>query len=73
MLVPDIEAPLAELPERRVHFTRTPSSEHSDGWSSPESGQLTLKHPTLSGLGEDITAAIALLECAEEKIFKAEI
>jgi hypothetical protein len=40
-----------------------------EGLSSPESGHLTLKHPSLSGLSEDITAAIALLECAEEKLF----
>jgi hypothetical protein len=32
-------------------------------------GHLTLKDPSLSGLSEDITAAIALLECAEEKLF----
>jgi hypothetical protein len=29
----------------------------------------TLKHPALSGLSEDLTPAIALLECAEEKLF----
>ena len=40
-----------------------------EGLSSPESGHLTLKHPSLSGLSEDITAAITLLECAEEKLF----
>jgi hypothetical protein len=40
-----------------------------EGLSSPESGHLTLKRPTLSGLSEDITAAITLLECAEEKLF----
>ena len=40
-----------------------------EGLSSPESGHLTLKHPSLSGLSEDITAAIALLECAEDKVF----
>jgi hypothetical protein len=40
-----------------------------EGLSSPESGHLTLKHPTLSGLSERLTAAIALLECAEEKLF----
>ena len=40
-----------------------------EGLSSPESGRLTLKHPTLTGLSEDITAAIGLLECAEEKLF----
>ena len=40
-----------------------------EGLSSPESGHLTLKHPTLTGLSEDITAAIGLLECAEEKLF----
>src|SRR5262249_1724124 len=40
-----------------------------EGLSSPESGHLTLKHPSLTGLSEDITAAIGLLECAEEKLF----
>jgi hypothetical protein len=40
-----------------------------EGLSSPESGQLTHEHPTLSGLSEDITAAIVLLECAEDKMF----
>jgi hypothetical protein len=40
-----------------------------EGLSSPASGHLTLKHPTLSGLSEDIKAAIALLECAEDKLF----
>jgi hypothetical protein len=34
-----------------------------------ESGQLTHEQPMLSGLSEDITAAIALLECAEDKLF----
>jgi hypothetical protein len=40
-----------------------------EGLSSPESGHLTLKHPTLSGLSEDLTATITLLKCAEEKLF----
>ena len=40
-----------------------------EGLSSPESGHLTLKHPSLSGLSEDIKAAIVLLECAEDKMF----
>jgi hypothetical protein len=40
-----------------------------EGLSSPESGHLTLKHPSLSGLSEEITEVIALLECAEEKLF----
>jgi hypothetical protein len=40
-----------------------------EGLSSSEAGHLTLKHPTLSGLSEDITTAIALLECAEDKMF----
>jgi hypothetical protein len=40
-----------------------------EGLSRPESGHLTLKHPSLSRLSEDITAAIALLECAEDKMF----
>jgi hypothetical protein len=40
-----------------------------EGLSSPESEHLTLKHPSLSGLSEDITAAIVLLQCAEEKRF----
>ena len=40
-----------------------------EGLSSPESRHLTFKHPSLSGLSEDITAAITLLECAEEKLF----
>jgi hypothetical protein len=40
-----------------------------EGLSSPESGHLTLKHPSLSGLSEDITAAIVLLKCAEGKLF----
>ena len=35
-----------------------------EGLSSPESGQLT--HGRLS---EDITAAIAVLECAEDELF----
>jgi hypothetical protein len=40
-----------------------------EGLSSPESGHLTLKHASWSGLSEDITAAITLLKCAEEKMF----
>ena len=39
-----------------------------EGLSSPESRHLTFKHPSLSGLSEDITAAITLLECAEDKM-----
>jgi hypothetical protein len=44
-------------------------------WSQPnreglsESGRLTHEHPTLSGPSENITAAIVLLECAEDKLF----
>jgi hypothetical protein len=34
-----------------------------------ESGQLTHEHPSVSGLSEDIKAAIVLLECAEDKMF----
>jgi hypothetical protein len=41
-----------------------------EGLSSPESGHLTLKHPPLSGLRDDIKAAIVLLECAEDKMFR---
>jgi hypothetical protein len=41
-----------------------------EGLSSPESGQLTHEHPSLSGISDAITAAIALLECAEDKMFK---
>jgi hypothetical protein len=39
-----------------------------EGLSSPEAQRDEC--PTLSGLSEDIMAAIALLECAEEKLFK---
>ena len=38
-----------------------------EGLSSPETQRD--EHPSLSGLSEDITAAITLLECAEEKLF----
>jgi hypothetical protein len=38
-----------------------------EGLSSPESEHLTHAHPSLSGLSEHITAAIVLLECAEDK------
>ena len=40
-----------------------------EGLSSPESGHLTHEYPSLSGLSEDIKAAIVLLECAEDKMF----
>jgi hypothetical protein len=40
-----------------------------DGLSSAESGKLTHEQRSLSGLNEDITAAIVLLECAEDKLF----
>jgi hypothetical protein len=40
-----------------------------EGLSSPESGHLTHEHPSLSGLSEDLTAAIVILECAEDKLF----
>jgi hypothetical protein len=38
-----------------------------EGLSSPEAQRD--QRPTLSRLSEDITAAITLLECAEEKLF----
>ena len=38
-----------------------------EGLSSPEAQRD--ERPTLSGLSEEITAAIALLECAEDKLF----
>jgi hypothetical protein len=38
-----------------------------EGLSSPEAQRA--ERPSLSGLSEDITAAIVLLECAEEKLF----
>ena len=53
-----------ELSDMRADLVST-----REGLSGPESGHLTLKHPSLSGLSEDITAAITLLECAEEKLF----
>jgi hypothetical protein len=40
-----------------------------EGLSSPESSKLTDENPSLSGLSEDITAAIVLLQCAEDKMF----
>jgi hypothetical protein len=45
-----------ELSDMRADLVRL-----REGVSSPESGHLTLKHPSLSGLSEDITTAIALL------------
>jgi hypothetical protein len=38
-----------------------------EGLSGSEAQRL--ERPSLSGLSEDLTAAIALLECAEEKLF----
>jgi hypothetical protein len=40
-----------------------------EGLSSSESGKLAHEHPSLNGLSEDITAAIVLLQCAEDKMF----
>jgi hypothetical protein len=40
-----------------------------EGLSDPEARRLVDERPTLSGLSEDITAAIVLLQCAEEKLF----
>jgi hypothetical protein len=40
-----------------------------EGLSDPEAQRLVDERPSLSGLSEDITAAIALLECAEDKLF----
>jgi hypothetical protein len=40
-----------------------------EGLSSPEAGKLTHEHPSLSGLSDDITAAIVLSQCAEDKMF----
>jgi hypothetical protein len=40
-----------------------------EGLSSSESGKLAHEHPSLSGLSAHITAAIVLLECAENKLF----
>jgi hypothetical protein len=40
-----------------------------EGLSSAESGKLPHEQRSLSGLSEDITAAIVLLECAEDKMF----
>jgi hypothetical protein len=40
-----------------------------EGLSSPDSEHLTHEQRSLSGLSEDITAAIVLLECAEDKVF----
>jgi hypothetical protein len=38
-----------------------------EGLSSPKAQRD--ERPTLSGLSEEITAAIALLECADDKMF----
>jgi hypothetical protein len=38
--------------------------------SNPESEHLTHERPSLSGLSEGITAAIALLKWADDKVFK---
>jgi hypothetical protein len=40
-----------------------------EGLSSAESGKLPHEQRSLSGLSEDITAVIVLLECTEEKLF----
>jgi hypothetical protein len=40
-----------------------------EGLSSPEAQRLIDKRPSLSGLSKDITAALVLLKCAEEKLF----
>ena len=40
-----------------------------EGLSGAESGHLTDQNPSLSGLSEDITAVIVLLQCAEDKMF----
>jgi hypothetical protein len=40
-----------------------------EGLSSPESSKLTDENPSLSWLSEDMTAAIVLLQCAEDKMF----
>jgi hypothetical protein len=40
-----------------------------EGLSDPEARRLVDERPTLSGVSEDITAAIVLLECAENKMF----
>jgi hypothetical protein len=38
-------------------------------WRRPEAQRLIDEHPSLSELSEDITAAIVLLKCAEDKMF----
>ena len=40
-----------------------------EGLSDPEARRLVDERPTLSGLSEDITAAIVLLQYAEDKLF----
>jgi hypothetical protein len=40
-----------------------------EGLSDPEARRLVDERPRLSGLSEDIKAAIVLLECAEDKMF----
>jgi hypothetical protein len=40
-----------------------------EGLSDPEARRLIDERPALSGLSEDITAAIVLLQCAEDKLF----
>ena len=40
-----------------------------DGLSDPEARRLVDERPSLSGLSERLTAAIVLLECAEDKMF----
>ena len=40
-----------------------------EGVSSPEAQRVIDERPTLSGLSEGITAAIVLLQCAEDKMF----
>src|SRR5689334_1206445 len=51
----------------QARFTNSPAS--GAVLSSPESSKRTDENPSLSGLSEDITAAIVLLECAENKMF----
>jgi hypothetical protein len=43
-----------------------------EGLSSAEAQRLIDERPSLSGLSEDLTAAIVLLECAEDKMFRAQ-
>ena len=40
-----------------------------EGLADPEARRLVDERPSLSGLSDDITAAIVLLECAEDKMF----